>query len=382
MPGTGEPPIGPWPDRRLLDLLGIEHPIVLAPMAGPGTPELAAAVSNAGGLGSLGCAASSPSAIREAVGRLRTLTAGPVNLNFFCHREPMADARLDAAWRTRLAPFYRQFGLPQELSSPAVDLPPFGPALCELVEQAKPEVVSFHFGLPERALLDRVKTAGCKVLSSATTVAEACWLEANGADVVIVQGYEAGGHRATFLDEDAVQSGTMALLPAVAKAVRVPVIAAGGIGDGRGIVNALAAGATGVQIGTAFLLCPEAATSALYRAALRRAGPSVMTKVFTGRPARAFANWLTRALGRDPCIPAFPLAMTALAPLRAEAERRNRSNVSAFWAGEAVAPARELPGSMLTRCLADEALRTIERPDRRHSEGKDRCCTSQGEVEG
>ena len=363
VPDAGEPMTGPWPDQRLPDLLGIEHPIVLAPMAGSGTPELAAAVSNAGGLGSLGCAALSPPAVLAAVGRLRALTAGPVNLNFFCHRQAPPDPEREAAWRARLTPFYRELGLSPDLSPPPMDLPPFGHALCEVVEQTRPEVVSFHFGLPERLLLDRVKRAGCTVLSSATTVAEACWLEANGVDAVIAQGNEAGGHRATFLDGSIAQLSTMALLPAVAEAVRIPVVAAGGIGDGHGIAAALALGAAGVQIGTAFLLCPEAATPPLYRAALRNAGPTVVTDVFTGRPARALANRLTRERSLSPGIPAFPLAMAFLAPLRVEAERQGRSDFSAIWAGEAMALARELPGGVLTRSLANEAFRCVRLPN-------------------
>ena len=359
MPGTGEPIGTPWPDRRLLDLLGIAHPIVLAPMAGLGTPELAASVSNAGGLGSLGCAALRPPAIVAAISRLRALTDGPVNVNFFCHDATVADLRREAAWRARLAPYYRELGLSSDAAASPVGLAPFGPETCEVIEQTRPEIASFHFGLPEPSLLHRVKAAGCRVLSSATTVAEACWLEANGADAVIAQGNEAGWHRATFLDKDAAQPGTLALLPAVVDAVRVPVIAAGGIGDGRGITAAFALGAAGVQVGTAFLLCPEAATPPSYRAALRSAGPTVVTDVFTGRPARALANRLTREVESFLGVPAFPLAMPALAPLRAEAERQGRTDFSAFWAGEAASLARDMPAGALTQLLAEVALRQM-----------------------
>ncbi len=359
MPVTGKPTGEPWSDRRLLDLLGIAHPIVLAPMAGVGTPELAAAVSDAGGLGSLGCAALPPSAVVAATGCLRSLTPGPVNVNFFCHDPAVADVRREAAWRARLAPYYREFGLAPGTAAPPMTLTPFGPEMCEVVEQTRPDVVSFHFGLPEPLLLRRVKTAGCRVLSSATTVAEACWLEANGVDAVIAQGNEAGGHRATFLDRDAAQPGTLALLGAMVDAVRVPVIAAGGIGDARGIAAAVARGAAGVQMGTAFLLCPEAATPPLYRAALRSAGPTAVTDVFTGRPARALANRLIREVAPFPGIPAFPLAMSALAPLRAEAERQGQTDFSAFWAGETACLARDEPARALLRRLAEETLQKM-----------------------
>ena len=360
MPGTGEPIGTLWPDRRLLELLEIAHPIVLAPMAGLGTPELAASVSNAGGLGSLGCATLPPPAVVAAISRVRVLTDGPINVNFFCHDTPVADRQREATWRSRLAPYYREFSVLSDAAASPVGLAPFGPEMCEVIEQAGPEVVSFHFGLPEPSLLRRVKAAGCRILSSATTVDEACWLEANGVDAVIAQGNEAGGHRATFRDKDAAQLGTLTLLSAVVDAVRVPVIAAGGISDSQGIVAVLAAGAAGVQIGSAYLLSAEAATPPLYRAALRRGGPTVVTNVFTGKPARALVNRLTRELGPMAAeATAFPTAMAALAPLRIEAERRGQIDFSAFWAGEAAALARELTGEAVTRSLAEEALRQI-----------------------
>ena len=367
MLGIGKPTVTPWPDRRLLDLLGIAHPIVLAPMAGLGTPELAASVSNSGGLGSLGCAVLPPPAVVAAISHLRALTDGPINVNFFCHDAPVADRRREAAWRARLAPYYREFGISSDAAASPVGLAPFGPEMCEVIEQSRPDVVSFHFGLPEMSLLRRVKAAGCRVLSSATTVDEACWLEAKGVDAVIAQGNEAGGHRATFLDNDATQPDTLALLSAVVDAVQVPVIAAGGIGDERGITAALALGAAGVQLGTAFLLCPEAATPPLYRAVLRSAGPTVVTDVFTGRPARAVANRLTREVGPFSGVPAFPLAMPALAPLRAEAERQGRIDFSAFWTGEATSLAREMSASALMQLLAEAALRRMYSQAHHHS---------------
>jgi len=351
-----------WPDRRLIDLLGIEHPLVLAPMAGLGTVELAASVCAGGGLGSLGCVGLSPERVVQAVDKLRTSTGKPINTNFFCHGATRADHAREANWRDRLAPYYREFGLDLSLASGQSEILPFDDALCRVVEQVRPEVVSFHFGLPEPALLARVKAAGCRVMASATTVAEARWLEAHGADVIIAQGYEAGGHRGMFLTdlaEAASQPGTLALVPQIADAVSVPIVAAGGIADGRGIAAAFALGAAGVQIGTAYLFCPEAAVSPLYREALRqaRADTTVVTDVFTGRPARALCNRLTRELSPSRGMtPDFPLPMLALAPLRRRAEQLGSREFSPHWAGQAAPLGREMSAEALTRALAEAAL--------------------------
>ena len=243
-----------WPDRRLVDLLGTEHPLVLAPMAGLGTVELAVSVCAGGGLGSLGCAGLQPERVMQAVDILRALTNKPINTNFFCHTTARADRAREANWCDRLAPYYNELGLDPPLATGQSEILPFDDALCTVVEQVKPEVVSFHFGLPEPALLDRVKAAGCRVMGSATTVAEARWLEACGADVIIAQGCEAGGHRGMFLaenleEEAASQPSTLALVPQIADAVGVPIIAAGGIADGRGIAAAFALGAAGSKLG-------------------------------------------------------------------------------------------------------------------------------------
>jgi nitronate monooxygenase len=354
-----------WPDRRLVDLLGIEHPLVLAPMAGLGTVELAAAVCAGGGLGSLGCVGLQPERIIEAVDKLRTLTAKPINTNFFCHSAAPADRTREANWRDRLAPYYNELDLDPSLATGQSEILPFDDALCAVVEQIKPEVVSFHFGLPEPALLARVKAAGCRVMGSATTVAEARWLETRGADVIIAQGCEAGGHRGMFLaanleEEAASQPSTLALVPQIADAVGVPIIAAGGISDGRGITAAFALGASGVQIGTAYLFCPEAAISPLYREALRqaRADTTIVTDVFTGRPARALSNRLTRELRPlHGMTPDFPTPMLALAPLRRRAEQQGNREFSPHWAGQAAPLGREMPAEALTRALAEEALK-------------------------
>jgi nitronate monooxygenase len=353
-----------WPNHRLVDLLGIEHPLVLAPMAGLGTVELAAAVCAGGGLGSIGCVGLQPERVMQAVDKLRTLTNKPINTNFFCHSAARADPAREANWRDRLAPYYDEFGL--DLSHPTgqSEILPFNDALCRAVEQVKPKVVSFHFGLPEPALLARVKAAGCRVMASATTVAEAHWLEARGADVIIAQGCEAGGHRGMFLaanleEEAASQPSTLALVPQIVDAVGVPVVAAGAIADGRGIAAAFALGAAGVQIGTAYLFCPEAAISPLYRDALRqaRADTTVLTDVFSGRPARALSNRLTRELDQlQGMTPDFPTAMLALAPLRKKAEQQGSREFSPHWAGQAAPLGKEMPAEALTRALAESAL--------------------------
>jgi len=353
-----------WPDRRLIELLRIEHPLALAPMAGLGTVELGASVCAGGGLGSLGCVGLPPERVRQTVDKLRRLTDKPINTNFFCHNAARADGAREANWRDRLAPYYDEFGLDLSLATGQSEIMPFNDALCRVVEQVKPEVVSFHFGLPEPTLLARVKAAGCRVMASATTVAEARWLEARGADVIIAQGCEAGGHRGMFLatnltEEAASQPSTLALVPQIVDAVDVPIIAAGGIADGRGIAAAFALGAAGVQIGTAYLFCPEAAISPLYRDALRqaRADTTVLTDVFTGRPARALSNRLTRELGPLRRVaPDFPTPMLALAPLRKKAEQQGSREFSPHWAGQAAPLGKEIPAEALTRALAESAL--------------------------
>jgi nitronate monooxygenase len=345
-----------WPDTRLIELLGIEAPIVQAPMAGAMDADLVIAAAQAGALGSLPCAMLSPEKIREQVALVRAQLASPFNLNFFCHATHADDPKRAAAWRARVAPEYVALGLDPHAPLAPASRAPFDAAACTLVEELKPRVVSFHFGLPDKALLGRVKAAGCVVLASATTVKEAAWLETRGVDAIIAQGAEAGGHRGMFLTEDlAAQPGTIALVPQVVDAVRVPVIAAGGIADARGIVAAFALGAAGVQLGTVYLRCAEAKISAPYRAALAHAGDdsTVLTNVFTGRPARGIRNEAVDLLGpiaKD--APAFPHAATALAPLRAAAERAGSGGFSPLWAGQAVHLARAMPAAALTRELA------------------------------
>ncbi|WP_147044614.1 NAD(P)H-dependent flavin oxidoreductase [Methylobacterium gnaphalii] len=351
-----------WPDRRILDLVGIDYPIIQAPMIGP-KPALAASVSGAGGLGSLGCAAWPADQIRTVVASIRENTDRPLNLNFFCHVAPPEDEAAEARWLARLEPYYREHGIDPASSAPMAKRAPFDATACALVEELRPKVVSFHFGLPYKALLARVRAAGSLVFASATTVAEARWLAERGVDAVIAQGAEAGGHRGIFLPgELAAHPGLFALLPQVVDAVRVPVIAAGGIADGRGIAAAFALGASAVQIGTAYLRCPEAGISAPHLEALRAARDedTAVTNVFTGRPARGLLNRAMRELGPlSADAPAFPNAAVALQPLRASAEARNEGSFSPLWSGQAAPLARDLGAAELTRLLAKEGARRL-----------------------
>jgi nitronate monooxygenase len=353
-----------WPDRRILDLFGIESPIVLAPMAGPGNAALAIAVSAEGGLGSLPCAQLSSSEIRKAIETIRRSTSRPFNLNFFCHQAPAFDRERDLAWRALLRPYYLELGLDPETPLAPPSRKPFDPEACALIEEFKPEVVSFHFGLPEQGLLDRIKAVNARIIASATTVREARWLEDHGCDAIIAMGLEAGGHRGNFLSDDmARQLGTFALVPQIVDAVKVPVIAAGGIADARGIVAALALGASAVQIGTAYLFCPEAGVSPLHLDALMNAADddTMITNVFTGRPARGIANRLMLEVGpMASAAPKFPLASSALAPLRAKSELTGSRDFTNLWSGQAACLARRgLPAGELTRRLAFEALARV-----------------------
>jgi nitronate monooxygenase len=349
-----------WPNRRLIDLFQIEHPIVLAPMAGAMGLELAVAVAEGGGLASLPCAMLTPDRLREQVGNFRARTGKPVNLNFFCHTPPVPSNTRENAWRERLQPYYRELAIDPAEPIPASNRAPFDTAFCDVVEELQPQLVSFHFGLPEASLVQRVKAAGCLVLSSATTVKEARWLEAHGVDAVIAQGWEAGGHRGIFLTDDlAGQVGTFALIPQIADAVQVPVIASGAVSDARGIVAAFALGAAGVQIGSAYLHCPESTISVPHRAALRNAADdgTAVTNLMTGRPARGIVNRVMREIGPiNPIAPEFPLAAGALAPLRAKAEAAGSGDFSPMWSGQAAGLGRTMPARELTRSLAAEAL--------------------------
>jgi nitronate monooxygenase len=340
----------------LKKLLGIELPIVQAPMAGVQGSALAIAVSNAGGLGSLPCAMLSPDGIRKEIAAIRSQTAKPFNVNFFCHVQPDPDAAEQAAWAERLTPYYRELGLDPGSIAAGPGRFPFNASSAEVLEEVKPPVVSFHFGLPSPDLMPRVRAWGAKVLGCATTVAEARWLEERGVDAIIAQGIEAGGHRGHFLSEELDrQLGTLALIPQIVAAVKIPVIAAGGIAGPQAVAAALALGASGVQVGTAYLLCPEATTSSIHRAALKSSSSqhTALTNLFTGRPARGVVNRIMRELGPlSPAVPRFPLATAAIAPLRAEAERRGSGDFSPLWAGQSATGCREISAGELTRLFA------------------------------
>jgi nitronate monooxygenase len=342
----------------LQQLLGISLPIIQAPMAGVQGSALAAAVSAAGGLGSLPCALLSPDAMRKELQALSAQATNPYNVNFFCHTQPEPNVARENAWRAALSRYFTEFGLDVHDIPNGLARVPFDDATADVLSEFKPAVVSFHFGLPTANLLSRVKKLGAKILSTATTVNEARWLEAHGVDAIIAQGAEAGGHRGMFLSTDLnSQVGTFPLVPQVVAAVNVPVIAAGGIADAQGVAAAMKLGASGVQIGTAYLLCPEATTSPLHRAALKSdaARLTALTNVFTGRPARGIVNRAIRELGpMSDRAPAFPLAASTLAPLRAKAESLNNHDFSPLWAGQNASGCKEIPAGQLTRELAQE----------------------------
>jgi nitronate monooxygenase len=340
----------------IADLFRIELPVIQAPMAGAQGSAMAIAVSAAGGLGSLPAAMLTAGALRSEIAAIRAGTDRPFNVNFFCHTAPDADAGREAAWRETLAPYYDELGVDRAARPAGPARTPFGEESAAAVEELRPPVVSFHFGLPTEALLERVRRTGAKILSSATTVEEARWLAARGVDAVIAQGVEAGGHRGMFLTADVTtQAGTLALLPQIVDAVDVPVIAAGGIADARGVAAALALGAAGVQVGTAYLLCPESTIGAVHGATLQSeaAGHTALTNVITGRPARGIVNRIMRELGpmRDD-VPPFPLATNAVMPLRVAAEARGSGDFSPLWSGQNASRCRAIPAAELTRELA------------------------------
>jgi len=341
---------------NLSELLGIELPIIQAPMAGAQGHALAVAVSNAGALGSIGCATLSIDAMRSELAAIKAGTGKPFNVNFFCHVPPVPSAERESVWRAALSPYYRKFGIDPEKIPAGPGRAPFSAEAADVLDEIRPEVVSFHFGLPPKELLARAKRLGAKILSSATTIDEALWLEAHGVDAIVAQGVEAGGHRGMFLSDDlTMQIGTFALLPQVVRAVKLPVIAAGGIADAQGVAAAMALGAAGVQIGTAYLLCPEATISAVHRAALKSnaARHTALTNLFTGRPARGIMNHVMKELGpMSSLAPAFPLATAAIAPLRAKAEAEGSGDFSPLWSGQNAGGCKEIPAAQLTRELA------------------------------
>ena len=388
--------------QNICKLLGIQQPLIQAPMAGVQGSALAIAVSQTGGLGSLPCAMLSPEQIISEIEAIRSATRQAYNLNFFCHTPPPPDVATperEAAWRGLLRPYYEEHAIDPASIQAGAGRAPFSDALCDLIAPYAPPVVSFHFGLPAPHLVARIKAWGGKVLSSATTVAEAKWLQTHGADAIIAQGFEAGGHRGMFLPrgkhgsdgsdgsdgshsshdsheglssafpedwqgELATQQGTFTVLPQIVSAVKVPVIAAGGIASAQGVQAAFALGASAVQIGTAFMLCDEATTGPLHRVALQNSAShpeqhhTALTTLFTGRPARGIANRLMRELGSiNPMIPVFPTSTAAIAPLRAAAEKAGRSDFSPLWSGQNASGCRAVPAAELMQDLMPAAGR-------------------------
>ncbi len=344
--------------------LSWQHPIVQAPMAGSQGSALALAVCQAGGMGSLPGAMLSPEALAAELKVLRDQAAGPWNVNFFCHTPPPPDEAAQARWRDTLHAFYEEAGIDPRSIPAGPGRVPFSHAVADVVEPFAPPVVSFHFGLPAPDLLARVKGWGSLVMSSATTVDEARWLQAHGADAIIAQGLEAGGHRGLFLNNDlSTQLGTFALLPQVVAAVDVPVVAAGGIADAAGVRAAMALGASAVQVGTAYLCCHEASTSAVHRSALLspESHHTELTTLFSGRPARGIVNRLMRTLGpRHPAAPAFPTATAAVAPLRAHFEAQGQGDCSPLWAGQNTSGCRAVSAAEITLSLAQGFSRSPE----------------------
>ena len=334
-------------------------------MAGSSGVALAVAVAQAGGLGSLPAAMLSSDQLAEQIDEFRGATDAPLNVNFFCHELIEVSPSELEAWTAKLSRFDVELGVDRSSPSAGPSRRPFDDEACRVVENLRPEVVSFHFGLPEPELVERVRRSGAIVMSSATIVAEAVWLEQHGCDVVIAQGVEAGGHRGMFLTTDvAAQPATMALLPRVVDAVDLPVIAAGGIADGRGIAAAFMLGASAVQLGTAYLLCPEALTAPVHRRALvgGSVDDTVITNVLTGRPARGRRNRVIDELGPMAVdAPAFPAAGAVLAPLRAAAELAGTGDFSPLWSGQAGVTTTDVPAGRLTRELITDARRRLDR---------------------
>lgn len=341
---------------QLTRLLGIELPIIQAPMAGVQNSELAIAVSNAGALGSLPCAMLSLEALSAELTHFRSNSRKPLNVNFFCHSEPEPQAQKQAIWQAELAAYFHEFDIDPTANSNAAQRAPYTRAQEQVLADFRPEVVSFHFGLPDEALLLEIKSWGAKVLSTATTVDEARWLEARGVDAIIAQGLEAGGHRGHFLSTDLTeQLGTFSLLPQMVAAVDIPVIAAGGVVDARTVRTAMALGASAVQVGTAYLLCDECKTSAVHRAALQSeaAKHTALTNLFSGRAARGIVNRFMRECGpMNAKVPDFPLASAAVAALRAAAEQKGVADFSPLWCGQNASGCQAISAAKLTRQLA------------------------------
>jgi nitronate monooxygenase len=343
-------------NRSYRELLGTELCIIQAPMAGVQGSNLAIAVCEAGGLGSLPCGMLSIEQIISEITLIKAATNNPFNLNFFCHEAFPFDERRQAIWQNKLQPFFDELGLDMDVSSAGAKRVPFSHEIADAIEPFSPEFISFHFGLPDYDLLQRVKGWGTKIVSSATTVEEALWLESRGVDGIIAQGIEAGGHRGMFLSKDiSTQMGLVALLPQIVNRVKVPVVAAGGIADSRTVQSCLQLGATAVQVGTAYLLCQEAQTSSLHRHALKqeKSQHTALTNIFSGKPARGIVNRAMRELGyMSDYVPEFPFASIEMTELRKRAESQGMDDFSPLWCGQNTQGCREISAKEMTLALA------------------------------
>lgn len=345
---------------HFLQQLGVSLPLIQSPMAGLQDSALTIAVSDAGALGSLPAAMLTAQALQQELDLL-SQRKKPYNLNFFCHKIPAYDAEQQAVWQIVLAPYYKAYGVIATNQNPVAASAPFNAETLNLLEQYKSPILSFHFGLPEPALCQQLKKWGTKIISTATTIAEALYLQERGVDAIIAQGLEAGGHRGHFLTDDlSLQMGTFALLPQIVKAVNCPVIAAGGVSDATGVSAALSLGAAAVQVGTAYLLCTETKTTSLHRAAIKSpaAQHTALTNLFSGRPARAIMNRLMQELGTmNANVPPFPLARAALTPLRTAAEKTGCSDFSPLWCGQNASGCQEISAFKLTQKLCEKLRR-------------------------
>ncbi len=341
---------------NIKEFLGIELPIIQAPMAGVQDSTLAVAVSSAGGLGSLPGAMLSIEKIHTELTAIKSQTDKPYNINFFCHASPVPNAARESRWRTVLKPYFTEYGINAADITRGGGREPFSHEVADVVEGFRPPVVSFHFGLPADDLLERVRGWGSTVLGCATTLEEAQWLETNGADGIIAQGIEAGGHRGMFLSEDLkTQIGMHTLLTQIVEKVKVPVIAAGGIVAARGVKAALNSGSIAAQIGTAYLLCTQTKTSQIHRAAIKSedARYTAITNLFSGRPARGIVNRAIREIGPiNNDAPEFPLASVAITALRKQAEEKGLGDFSPLWCGQNVTGCKEISAAQLTREMA------------------------------
>jgi nitronate monooxygenase len=350
-----ELPQGPS-KTNMNDFLGTDLPIIQSPMAGVQDSALTIAVSSAGGLGSLPCALLNIDELRAELNTITQQSDKPFSANFFCHQLPEIDVDREAKWRAELKPYFVELGIEVDNIPTKPKFEPFNNLMADVLEDYKPAVISFHFGLPSTDLVNRVKSWGSTIIASATTVAEAQWLEENGADVIIAQGLEAGGHRGIFLSDDlTTQVGTFSLLPQIVQKVKLPVIAAGGIADAAGVVSALSLGASAVQVGTAYLLCTETNTSLIHRAAIKseESQHTAITNLFSGRPARSIVNRIMREIGPiNQNTSIFPLALNAISAVKKQAESTGIGDFSSLWCGQNATGCREISAATMTKELA------------------------------